>query len=124
MNSTLSDAFAVRRRTPENPVYMHPQDMAAMGLAPGAPVAVSRDEERRLCGPATPDPDLRRGVVAITHGWGATGPPGQPLAGLQLATNLLVDERLGVEAVNAMPVMTGVPVTVTPGDDIDTCITI
>ncbi|MDB5447494.1 MAG: nitrate reductase, partial [Phenylobacterium sp.] len=117
MNSTLSDAPAVRARLPQNPLYMHLDDMSALGVGQGDLVVVTRGPGRRIRAPVCADPQLRRGVVALSHGWGppASGPG--PLGGIELATNLLVDDELGVEAINAMPVMTAIPVTVEPLGD-------
>ena len=51
---------------------------------------------------------MRRGVVSIAHCWG--GLPGEEGPGVN--TNLLIATDKHVEAVNAMPRMSAVPVNV------------
>jgi anaerobic selenocysteine-containing dehydrogenase len=62
----------------------------------------------RVSAIAQPDPSMRRGMVAISHGWG--GPPGKPGTGVNV--NLLTSCTTDVEPINSMPRMSGIPVTV------------
>jgi anaerobic selenocysteine-containing dehydrogenase len=55
-----------------NPVYMHPQDLAAAGLTQGQSVHVQSDHGAVTAALQTDD-SLRRGVVAMHHGFGGDG---------------------------------------------------
>ena len=100
MNSLGADFEATWKQLPGNPAYLHPDDMAELGLAPGTMIHIVRGN-RSIAAPVAADADLRRGIVSISHGW--SGTPDE----LWSATNVLVDADANVQAVNRMPVMTG-----------------
>ena len=100
MNSFGADFEATWKRLPGNPAYLHPDDIADLGLAPGAMIRIVRGN-RSIAARVAADADLRRGVVSISHGW--SGTPDEPWS----ATNALVDADSDVQAINRMPVMTG-----------------
>ena len=106
MNSTLRDVKAVRARTPHNPAFLHPEDMAMLGLARGDRVEIS-SENGSVVARVAPDETVRRGVVSISHSWG--GLPGDPEDESGVCTNRLVGDAK-VESINAMAWMTGIPV--------------
>jgi anaerobic selenocysteine-containing dehydrogenase len=107
MNTVGSNLAGTLRRDPGNPAYMHPEEIAALGLAPGDPVEIASDHGR-IQAVAQPDKSLRAGVVSMAHCWG--GLPEEEGPGAN--TNLLIACDTNVEAVNAMPRMSAVPVNV------------
>lgn len=107
MNSTGVAIAATRKRYPHNPVYLHPDDLIALGLSPGDLLLIRRGDAS-VGGFAKADDSLRRGTVAMSHGW--SGRPTHPWE----ATNALVDVYDGAQAINGMPVMTGFEVEVLP----------
>jgi anaerobic selenocysteine-containing dehydrogenase len=106
MNSFGQHIPSVRRRRPANLVQVHPDDLAALGIKAGDAVRV---ESRRggVETVAEADPTLRPGVVSMTHGWG--GLPGDRAA-IGAAINRLTDSDDDLEAVNAMPRFSDLPV--------------
>ena len=56
-------------RTGYNPAFMNPDDMARQSLVAGDGVRIS-SRHGTIVAFVEPDPDLRRGVVAMTHGFG------------------------------------------------------
>ena len=100
---------------PRCTVLVHPDDAAALGLADGAPAAVSARTgtiELRV----QVSEDVMPGVVSIPHGWG------HDLAGasMQVAeahaganSNILTDE-LVVEPLTGNAVLNGIPVRLAP----------
>jgi anaerobic selenocysteine-containing dehydrogenase len=95
----------MRKLYPHNPVYLHPEDLTSLGIAPGDVLVIKRGDAA-VGGFAKADESLRRGTVAMSHGW--SGRPTHPWE----ATNALVDLDDGAQAINGMPVMTGVAVEV------------
>ena len=92
----------IHQRVPANPVWMHPGDLAMLGLTDGETVRVdSRHGEIEAALAA--DPTMRRGVVAMSHGWGG---------GIGANVNRLTDRIEGRDPINAMPVLTGFAVGV------------
>jgi anaerobic selenocysteine-containing dehydrogenase len=88
----------------ENPVWMHPDDMTAIGVCTGDRVAV-RSVHGTICCTAEEDPTARTGVVSVSHGWGGPGRPGANV-------NELTDDLDAGDAITAIPHMSGLPVWV------------
>lgn len=92
----------IARRTPTNPLGVHPEDLSGLGAETGDLIRISSSVgviEAR----AEADDTLRPGVVSLTHGWGDGGADVNAL--------LRVDEAC--EEINGMPRMTAVPVALT-----------
>lgn len=103
VNTSYHDVPGVRKRAADNPLWVHPDELAARGLEPGERVRVVSANgaiEARLEADAT----LRPGVVSITHGWGNG-------AGVNVNALTSLKER---DPINAMPVMTGFGVRLEP----------
>jgi anaerobic selenocysteine-containing dehydrogenase len=100
-------------RHPYNPCFAHPSDVEALGLAPGALVAIT-SAHGAIAAVLDADDTLRPGVLSMTHCFG--GSPGlddDPLAFGSNPTRLLsIDEDL--QSINLMPLMSAVPVSVSP----------
>ncbi|MEZ4215329.1 MAG: molybdopterin-dependent oxidoreductase [Myxococcota bacterium] len=68
-NSSGRDIEALARGRRSNPAFLHPDDLAALGLAAGDVVRIASDRAAIL-GRVEPAPELRRGVVSMAHGFG------------------------------------------------------
>jgi anaerobic selenocysteine-containing dehydrogenase len=110
-NSTLHDLPAIRARVPYNPLQIHPEDLKTLGIADGERVRVV---SRQGSVPAIvrADATLKRGVVSMSHSWGSL--PDEAVDyethGASIATLLSLTE--GTEPLQAMPLMSGVPVRI------------
>lgn len=113
MNTTGSNFPEIRRRLPYNPAFLHPDDLAALGLSPGD-YAELRSETGRIEAIVQPDDRLKPGVVSISHCWGGLPDDGVPFEEKGASTNLLVSASKKIEAINAMPHMSAIPIRVTP----------
>ena len=98
----------VRKRRPYNPAFLSPGDMRAMNLEKGDRVRIS-SEFGSIDAFVEADEGLRHGVVSLAHGFGGL-PVDDPDNGA--CVNLLIDTRNHVEAINAMPRMSGIPVNI------------
>lgn len=103
---------AIRRRNPDNPLHMHPADLDRLGLLAGQSVRV-RASHGSVVGTVQADVSLRVGVASMSHNWGRAdedvampGPDGA-------STNRLISADQAFEAINAMPHMSAIPITVT-----------
>ena len=105
MNSLGNNLSATLRHDPGNPAYLHPDDLGALGLAPGDRIEIASDHGR-IETVAQPDQAVRRGVVSMAHCWG--GLPGEDGPGAN--TNLLIASDRNLAAINMMPRMSAVPV--------------
>jgi anaerobic selenocysteine-containing dehydrogenase len=110
VNTSLRDAPAVRKRMPGNAAQLHPDDLAALGLAEGER-ALIRSAHGELMARVEADTSLKPGVVTLAHGWGGLPEDGEDEG---VNVNRLISAEHWIEPINAMARMTGVPVTVTP----------
>ncbi len=96
-----------------NPCFMHPDDMSAAGLLPGAVVEIA-SEHGAVGAIVQPDATLRRGVLSMTHCFG--GEPGleEDLHRFGSNPTRLLSLRTDLQPISLMPLMTAVPVTLTP----------
>lgn len=94
---------------PYNPAFLHPDDMADLGLDPGDLVEIESDFAA-VVGVAHADEDLRRGVVSMSHGFGAN--PGEPedprVDGAN--TNRLLSATVDGDPITGQPRMGALPV--------------
>lgn len=99
-----------------NYLYVHPQDASQRGVSMGDKVLLSNDwgevvVELRI------DSDLKRGVVALTHGWGNSKTPGMRVAHTSPGANqnALLPSGVGsFDPLSNQAFMTGVPVEIGP----------
>jgi len=109
MNSTGSLVADFRRRFPSNPVYVHPSDMERLDVENGDWICVT-SSAGEMRGAVRADDSLQPGVIAVSHGWSSD--PDRP----ELASNVFVDAEAGIEPINAMPIMTGIRVSISRAD--------
>ncbi|HPG24549.1 MAG TPA: molybdopterin-dependent oxidoreductase [Myxococcota bacterium] len=107
---------SIKARVPWNPVFMSPDDMLLEGLTEGDEVeVVSRNGAVRAR--VRPDPDLRRGVVSLTHGFGDLPRKRAKYEDVGANANELLSlDDAARESINAMPHMTGIPVAIRASD--------
>jgi anaerobic selenocysteine-containing dehydrogenase len=96
-------------RAPANPCHIHPDDLAALGAQPGTWLTLTSDHGA-IEAVAEPDATLRRGVLAVTHGFG--GLPGVDDDPLRYGSNpaRLLSLTSELQSINLMPLMTAIPV--------------
>ena len=116
LNSSGRDLPRMAER-PFNPAYLHPEDLAALGVPEGASVEI-RSRTGVVEAVVEADPNLRRGLVSMTHGYGdvaipADSPTTAPFhtAGANLNALLRVDDDY--DRITGMPHMSNVAVAIT-----------
>jgi anaerobic selenocysteine-containing dehydrogenase len=109
VNNTMGqDIPAISKRVPFNPAFFHPDDMAANGLSDGDIIEI-RSATGSVTTPVKADKAVRPGAISMTHGWG--GLPDDPdNRAPGVCTSLLVTTTRDVQTINAMPVMSAIPV--------------
>ncbi len=94
-----------------NAAYLHPDDLAQLGVREGALVEIA-SAEGCIDAVVEADPDLRTGVVSMAHGFGrpgAGGAPGDPRK-VGSSTARLLSSRDSLDPVIAMPRFSAIPV--------------
>ncbi|MDB5885892.1 MAG: hypothetical protein JWR74_2063 [Polaromonas sp.] len=105
------ESESIRQRNPYNPLHMNPADLERMGLATDQKVHV-RAQYGAIVGIVRPDATLRGGVVSMSHNWGRADNEPDSYERHGASTNLLVRNDRVFEAINAMPRMSAIPVTI------------
>jgi anaerobic selenocysteine-containing dehydrogenase len=100
---------SVRRRVPVNAAYLHPEDLASLGLSEGESVRIE-SAHGSVTLPTKADPALRRQVVQVPHGWGDVLDGATDHAAPGVNTNVLTSATCDLDPINAMPCLTGLPV--------------
>lgn len=100
---------SIRKRLPCNEAFLNPLDLARLGMKP-ADRAVITSRFGQVIAPVQADAALKQGVVSLAHGWGGAG-------GTGVNSNDLTSGTSGRDPINAMPVMTGFPVSVARAED-------
>lgn len=113
MNTVGMDLPDIRKRRPYNPAWMHPDDLAAMGIGAGASIEI-RSANGAIVAIAEPDATLRPGVVSLSHCWGGLPDKDHPYDQVGISANLLVTTDRDVEPINAMAWMSAIDLTVRP----------
>ncbi len=111
MNSMGQSLPALGEGMAQTPAYMHTEDLAALGLTQGACVTV-RSRHGQMLARVHRDDSLRRGVVAIVHGFGASmthAAASKEQAMGSVSRLLNMDER---DPISGIPRMSAVPVSV------------
>jgi len=115
LNSALANVAKLKDRgAASNPLWMHPDDAAVRGLAAGD-VARVHNDVGELEAPIALDPNLRPGVVSMTHGFGYAATPGMPVAHAHpgVNVNLLSPSGPGTfDPLSGMTHLTGIRVEV------------
>jgi anaerobic selenocysteine-containing dehydrogenase len=111
INSTGRTVPGLMGGRPYNPAFLHPDDMVALGLTSGDAVEI-RSDRAAVIGIAEADPDLRPGVLSMSHGFGECPGDEENPAEVGANTNRLLRADRDYDPVTGMPRMGCVPVAV------------
>jgi anaerobic selenocysteine-containing dehydrogenase len=110
-NSSGRDIAALTRGTPYNPAFLHPDDLAALGVAPGDTVRIASDHASIL-GIAEAAPELRRGVLSMSHAFGDAPDRDREYREIGSTTGRLVDGEREYDPYTGIPRMSAIPVSI------------
>jgi anaerobic selenocysteine-containing dehydrogenase len=110
-NSSGRDIAALQRGRSYNPAYLHPGDLADLGLAEGDTIRIA-SQRASILGVATADATLRRGVLSMAHCFGdAPERDGEHLR-IGSTTGRLVDSERDYDPITGIPRMSAIPVSI------------
>ncbi|MDJ0852670.1 MAG: molybdopterin-dependent oxidoreductase [Myxococcota bacterium] len=110
-NSSGRDIEALTRGRSWNPAYLHPDDLAMLGLEAGDLVEIASDHAS-IVGIADAAPELRRGVVSMAHCFGDAPERDGELRRIGSNTGRLVDNERDFDPYTGIPRMSAIPVSV------------
>lgn len=114
-NSNWHEHGPLKRKWGYNPAFMHPQDIEDSGLEAGKVIRIESDRSSIL-GVVQPDPELRRGCISMTHGWGNNPDEPQEPTSRGGTTSRLCDNSIG-DRYSWIPRMSAIPVSICPMGD-------
>jgi anaerobic selenocysteine-containing dehydrogenase len=110
-NSMYRHLPIIRKRHPYNPAYMHSGDLATLGANDGASVRIV-SAHGSIPAIVKADDTVRPGVIVMSHGWGGMPDAKENYARDGASTNLLTTTDTDLDPINAMPVMSAIPVRI------------
>jgi anaerobic selenocysteine-containing dehydrogenase len=111
LNSLGGELGVLRAKVPTNYAYMHPEDLADLGVADEGLVRIT-SPYASLIGVAKAAPDVRRGVVSMAHSWGSTTGTDEKVRDIGAPTNRLIDVDNGYCTITGQAVQSAIPVSV------------
>lgn len=109
LNSLGSELPGLARVSTTNYAYVHPDDMADLGVAGGDLIEIT-SQRSKVVGVVEADPDLKRGVVSMSHSWGGGALTDEKVREIGTPTNRLVSSDDGTDRITGLPVMSAIPV--------------
>jgi anaerobic selenocysteine-containing dehydrogenase len=94
-----------------NPAYMHPDDLAALGLVPGDVVEIASAHDA-IVGVVAASDELQPGVVSMAHCWGAAPDAEVDVRQAGSTTSRLVATDRDYDPITGMARQTAIPVRV------------
>jgi anaerobic selenocysteine-containing dehydrogenase len=110
-NSSGHQYEALAKKGPTNYAWMNPADMAALGLADAQLVEIA-GRRGSLKGLVKADPDVRPGVISMSHAFGDVGEDGAAVARIGATTARLVDETVDFDPITGQSLQSAIPVSV------------
>jgi anaerobic selenocysteine-containing dehydrogenase len=112
-NSTGDHLPGLRRRYAYNPAFMHPEDLARLGIHPGDVVRIDSDHDF-IYGVAEATTDVLPGVVSMAHARGGEPERDADVRTIGSTTNRLVAVDRDFEPISGIPRQSAIPVNVRP----------
>ena len=116
LNSLGSELPGLARKGTTNPAYMHPDDVAELGVDPGTLVEI-RSARAALTAVVEPADDVKRGVISMAHSWGGSSLTDEKVRDIGTPTSRLVSTDTDFDPVTGMVVQSAIPVAVAPSTE-------
>jgi anaerobic selenocysteine-containing dehydrogenase len=113
LNSSGHDIPGQHRGKTYNPAFLHPDDLAELGLDAGDLVTL-RSARASIPAVVEVDRNLRRGLVSMSHSWGGGPDTDSDVRSGGACTGRLLTDDADYEAYTAMPRMSNIPVKLEP----------
>lgn len=109
LNSAWHDNESVRRRHRYNPAFINPVDLEALGIETGTVVEIT-SARAAIKGVVQAAPDVRPGVISMSHCWGDLPGEDQDVFNLGSNTGRLSDTSESFDPYTGIPRMSSIPV--------------
>ncbi len=113
LNSLGLELPGLAKHGTTNPAFMHPDDLADLGVESGDPVEIS-STVGSITGICEAAPDVKRGVVSMAHSWGDGSMSDAKVRDIGAPTSRLTSTTAHFDAFTGMAVLSAIPVQVRP----------
>jgi anaerobic selenocysteine-containing dehydrogenase len=110
-NSIGHPLAKLRARTTTNPAYMHPDDLAALGIEDGAIVEIS-SRHASIHGVAKASDKVRRGLISMAHAYGDSEAGKHNVREMGSSTNRLTSDEVEYDPITGQALQSAIPVRV------------
>ncbi|HJL60101.1 MAG TPA: molybdopterin dinucleotide binding domain-containing protein, partial [Candidatus Thalassarchaeaceae archaeon] len=111
LNSLGSELPGLARVATTNYAYVHPDDLQNLGAEPGDLLRIA-SPRASVVGVAEVDPDIKQGVIAMSHSWGGLSLTDEKVRDIGSPTNRLVTSNSGYDRITGLPIMSAIPISV------------
>jgi anaerobic selenocysteine-containing dehydrogenase len=109
LNSLGRELAPLAAKGTTNPLYVHPDDLAELGVEPDSLIDVT-SPFGQVVGVAAAAPEMKRGVVAMSHAWGGLSATDDKVRNEGSPTNRLISTDVGYDPITGMAVQSAIPV--------------
>jgi anaerobic selenocysteine-containing dehydrogenase len=119
-NSAGRDIDKLVRKYRYNPAFMHPEDLASLGISPGELIEI-RSDHSTILGVAEAEENLKRGVVSMPHAFGDAPTDANDAKVREIGSNTgrLTSVERDYDPYSGIPRMSSIPVHVGPARAIE-----
>ena len=110
-NSSARDLPALRAKWTYNPAFMHPDELARRGLAPGDVIEI-RSDHARILGVAEADATVREGLISMSHSFGDAPERDADVREIGGNTGRLTSVERDYDRFSGLPRMSNIPVRI------------
>ncbi len=111
VNSGGRSLDALRGKRPYNPAFLHPEDLAQVGVESGGRIEI-RSRHGSIEGIAQADDDLRPGCLSMTHAFGENPDESGEVAQVGSNTGRLTSDEIDCDPYTGMPQLGNLPVRI------------
>jgi anaerobic selenocysteine-containing dehydrogenase len=111
-NSSGRDIPKLNGRRPYNPAFLNPADLDLLGLAKGDLVEIT-SPHASILGVAEPAPEVRRGVLSMSHCFGDAPEHDSDVREIGSNTGRLINNERDFDPHTGIPRMSAIPVAIT-----------
>ena len=110
-NSIGHPLAKLRAKTTTNPAYIHPDDMADLGISEGAIVEIT-SPHASIHGVVKASDKLRRGIVSMAHAYGDSEAGKHNVREMGSSTNRLTSDEVDFDPITGQALQSAIPVRI------------
>ena len=110
-NSIGHPLAKLRAKTTTNPAYIHPADLADLGIADGSIVAIT-SPHATIHGVAKASDKVRRGLVSMAHAYGDSEAGKHNVREIGASTNRLTSDEVDFDPITGQALQSAIPIRI------------